>query len=134
MQGIKITMDGVKRSAFELLSRPEVGPTELISLWPELETLAPDVFEQLMIDAQYSVYTERQRADIEAVRRDEGRAIPDWIDYTAIPGLSLEARQKLDAARPQTIAQAQRLEGMTPAAILLLLAVIRRGYLQKQAS
>ncbi|MGH8817296.1 MAG: tRNA uridine-5-carboxymethylaminomethyl(34) synthesis enzyme MnmG, partial [Achromobacter pestifer] len=83
------------------------------------------------VDAQYAVYLDRQRRDIDSVRRDEQKSIPDQLDYAAIPGLSLEIRQKLQQYRPQTIAQAQAMDGMTPAAITLLLAVIRRGELRK---
>ena len=80
-----------------------------------------------MVDAQYAVYLDRQRDDIEAVRRDEQKPIPEDIDYAAVPGLSMEIRQKLQQYQPQTIAQAQAMDGMTPAAVTLLLAVIRRG-------
>ena len=86
--------------------------------------------DQVAVDAQYAVYLDRQKADIEAVRRDEARAIPDWIEYEAIRGLSNEVRQKFASARPQTIAQAQAIDGVTPAAITLLLSVIRRGSLR----
>ena len=87
--------------------------------------------EQLAIDAQYAVYLDRQEADIASMRRDEQKAIPDDIDYNAIAGLSMELRQKLTQLRPQTIAQAQAMDGMTPAAVTLLLAVLRRGVLRK---
>ena len=69
--------------------------------------------------------------DIAAVKRDESREIPSWVDFERIPGLSAEARQKLAAQRPATIAQAQKIDGLTPAAITLLLSIIRRGYLAK---
>ena len=87
--------------------------------------------DQLVVDAQYAVYLDRQRSDIEAVRRDEQRSIPAQLDYAAIPGLSSELQQKLAAQRPQTIAQAQAIDGMTPAAITLMLSIIRRGSLRK---
>ena len=83
--------------------------------------------EQLAIDARYAVYLDRQKADIEAVRRDESLVIPPWVDYAALPGLSAEVRQKLAESRPATIAQAQRLEGMTPAALTLILAKLRQA-------
>src|SRR5688572_29378128 len=129
--GIAVNADGHRRSAFELLSYPEVVPSHLLSLLPELTAIKPAILEQLAIDAQYAVYLERQRADIEAVRRDESREIPAWIDYAQIPGLSAEIRQKFVTQRPLTIAQAQAIDGMTPAAITLLLAIIRRGSLRK---
>lgn len=129
--GLAVNADGQRRSAFELLSYPSVATPDVVSLFPELEEMAPAVLDQLAIDAQYAVYLERQRADIEAVRRDEGRVIPDWIDYAAITGLSAEVRQKFVSQRPGTVAQAAAIDGVTPAAITLLLSVIRRGNLRK---
>ena len=129
--GIAVTEDGKQRSAFELLSYPEVGRAEVVRLWPEVASIPTDTIEQLIVDAQYAVYLDRQKNDIEAVRRDEQRQIPDTLDYGAIPGLSMELRETLQRSRPQTIAQAQALNGMTPAAVTLLLAVVRRGDLRK---
>ena len=129
--GIPINEDGKRRSAFEILSYPELGWDDVTKLWPDLTDIPEAVREQLGIDAQYAVYLDRQQADIESMRRDEQRQIPDELDYQAIPGLSMELRQKLTQFRPQTIAQAQAMDGMTPAAITLLLAVIRRGDLRK---
>jgi tRNA uridine 5-carboxymethylaminomethyl modification enzyme len=129
--GLTVNEDGKRRTAFDLLSYPEIESSDLVRLWPELATIAPSIMEQVTIDAQYAVYLDRQKADIESVRRDEQRSIPDSIDYMSIPGLSMELRQKLSQHRPQTIAQAQAMDGMTPAAITLLLAVIRRGDLRK---
>lgn len=129
--GIPVNADGQYRSAFALLSYPDIEIGDLARLWPELAALPPSILDQVAIDAQYAVYLERQEADIAAMRRDEGREIPDWIDYDAISGLSIEIRQKLKLHQPQTIAQAQAIDGITPAAITLLLAVIRRGHLQK---
>lgn len=128
---IAVNEDGKSRSAFDLLSYPDVAPADIARLWPEVGALDAPIIEQLVVDAQYSVYLERQRNDIEAVRRDEQRSIPDGLDFAAIPGLSMELRQKLQQQRPQTISQAQAIDGMTPAAITLLLAVIRRGELRK---
>ncbi|WP_449393887.1 tRNA uridine-5-carboxymethylaminomethyl(34) synthesis enzyme MnmG [Devosia riboflavina] len=129
--GIPINEDGKRRSAFEILSYPDLGWDDVIKLWPDLSDISEAVREQLGIDAQYAVYLDRQQSDIEGMRRDEQRQIPDEFDYQAIPGLSMELRQKLTQFRPQTIAQAQAMDGMTPAAITLLLAVIRRGDLRK---
>ena len=129
--GIAVNADGQRRTAFALLSYPEIGPDDLRRLWPELAGIAPAILDQLAIDAQYAVYLDRQRADVEAMRRDERREIPEWLDYEQIPGLSAEARQKLTTQRPATIAQAQGIDGMTPAAVTLLLSVIRRGKLRK---
>jgi tRNA uridine 5-carboxymethylaminomethyl modification enzyme len=129
--GIVVNADGQHRSAFDLLAYPKVGPAEVTAFWPEIGLIGTAVLEQLAIDAQYAVYLDRQKADVEAMRRDEGIAIPAWIDYVDIPGLSNELRQKLALQRPQTLAQAQAIEGMTPAAATLLLAIIRRGALRK---
>jgi tRNA uridine 5-carboxymethylaminomethyl modification enzyme len=129
--GIAVNEDGKMRSAFDLLSYPDVTPADAARIWPEVAEISAPVLEQLVVDAQYAVYLDRQRRDIEAVRRDEQKPIPDGLDYDTVPGLSLELRQKLQQHRPQTIAQAQALDGMTPAAITLLLAVLRRGDLRK---
>lgn len=129
--GIAVNADGQERSAFEILSYPQVTADDVVRVWPEVATIKPAVLEQLTIDAQYAVYLDRQRADVEAVRRDEGREIPDWVDYDALPGLGIEVRQKLQSQRPATLAQAQAIDGVTPAAITLLLSVIRRGSMRK---
>jgi tRNA uridine 5-carboxymethylaminomethyl modification enzyme len=129
--GIRVNGDGVTRSAFDLLAYPTVETADVLRLWPALATIAPDIFEQLTTDAQYAVYVDRQEADVAALRRDERREIPPWVDYGLIPGLSIECRQKLMQIQPATIAEAQKIDGITPAAITLLLSVIRRGVLQK---
>jgi tRNA uridine 5-carboxymethylaminomethyl modification enzyme len=129
--GIAVNADGQERSAFEILSYPQVTPEDVVRVWPEVATITPAALDQLTIDAQYAVYLDRQRADVEAVRRDEGREIPDWVDYGALPSLGIEIRQKLLAQRPATLAQAQAIDGVTPAAITLLLSVIRRGSMRK---
>ena len=129
--GVAVNADGRARSAFDLLSYPEVAKADVIRLWPETAALLPKIFDQLAIDARYAVYLDRQQADVEAVRRDEQRVIPDWVEFAALPGLSMEVRQKLETLRPSSIAQAQAIEGMTPAAVTLLLSVIRRGTLRK---
>jgi tRNA uridine 5-carboxymethylaminomethyl modification enzyme len=131
--GLAVNADGQQRSAFELLSYPEMSVERLLPLWPELGDVPAPIMEQLSIDAQYAVYLDRQQADIIAMKRDESREIPVWMDYSALPGLSMELRHKLADRRPATIAQAQAIDGVTPAAITLLLSIIRRGGL-RQAS
>ncbi|WP_055047044.1 tRNA uridine-5-carboxymethylaminomethyl(34) synthesis enzyme MnmG [Devosia sp. A16] len=131
--GLAVNADGHERTAFELLSYPNMEAKDLVPLWPEIAELTPAILDQLTVDARYAVYLERQEADIAAVKRDESREIPDWLDYAALPGLSMEMRQKLGQRRPATIAQAQAIDGVTPAAITLILSVIRRGNL-RQAS
>ena len=129
--GIVVNSDGHQRSAFDLLAYPDVGPAEIAKLWPQLDAIGTPILEQLSIDAQYAVYLKRQEADVAAMQRDEGITIPDWVDYAKIPGLSNELRGKLLQHKPQTLAHAQAIEGMTPAAATLLLAIIRRGTLRK---
>jgi tRNA uridine 5-carboxymethylaminomethyl modification enzyme len=129
--GLSVNADGQRRSAFDLLSYPNMTVDQLARLWPDILAIPLDVLEQVTIDAQYAVYLDRQEADIAAMRRDETREIPDWLDYSALPGLSAELKQKLAARRPATIAQAQAIDGVTPAAITLILSVVRRGAMRK---
>jgi tRNA uridine 5-carboxymethylaminomethyl modification enzyme len=130
--GLALNRDGHRRSAFELLAYPEVGWTELKGIWPELSAIDPSIAVHLEIDAKYDVYLKRQTADVDAFRRDEGLVLTD-IDYAAVPGLSNEARTKLEAARPRTVGQAGRLDGLTPAALGILAAYLRRESRRKAA-
>ena len=130
--GVSVNADGVRRTAFQLMSYPTTDRAQIEAIWPDVSAMETKTYEQLAIDAQYAVYLERQRADVAAVQRDEAREIPDWLDYASLPGLSNEMKQKLIDARPQTIAQAQRVEGVTPAAVTLILAVIRRGHIDNR--
>jgi tRNA uridine 5-carboxymethylaminomethyl modification enzyme len=125
--GLALNLDGQRRSGFELLSHPNIGVQQLAAIWPELGGLAPKIAEQLEIDAKYAVYLDRQAADIAAFRRDEGLELPEEIDYAELGGLSNEIKQKLAAVRPRTVGQAGRIDGMTPVALSLLLAHIRRN-------
>jgi tRNA uridine 5-carboxymethylaminomethyl modification enzyme len=124
--GLSLSKDGQRRSAFDLLSFPTIGVADLARIWPQFYELPPNVAEQLEIDAKYAVYLSRQAADIAAFRRDEALELPEEIDYARVNGLSNEARQKLAAIRPRTIGQAGRIDGMTPAALTLLLGHLRR--------
>ena len=124
--GLSLRKDGQRRTAFELLSYPDIGMRDLARIWPQLADLAPKVAEQIEIDAKYEVYLSRQAADVESYRRDESLVLPDDLDYAALPGLSNEARHKLAAHRPRTIGHAGRLDGITPAALTLLAAHLRR--------
>ncbi|WP_029584662.1 tRNA uridine-5-carboxymethylaminomethyl(34) synthesis enzyme MnmG [Bradyrhizobium sp. URHD0069] len=123
--GLALNRDGHRRSAFELLAYPEIGWAEVCAVWPELSSIDPATAVHLEIDAKYDVYLERQIADVDAFRRDEGLILGD-IDYSAVPGLSNEARSKLEALRPRTVGQAGRLDGLTPAALGILAAYLRR--------
>jgi tRNA uridine 5-carboxymethylaminomethyl modification enzyme len=124
--GLTVKQDGRRRSAWELLSLPDVGVEDLQCTWPELRQLAPWVREKLEIDAVYAVYLQRQASDIAAYRRDEALQLPDGFDYDQVPGLSNEVRQKLESIRPRSIGQAGRIEGITPAALTLLAARLRK--------
>jgi tRNA uridine 5-carboxymethylaminomethyl modification enzyme len=130
--GLALNKDGHRRSAFELLAYPEIGWTELRGVWPELSAIDPAIAVHLEIDAKYDVYLKRQTADVDAFRRDEGLILSD-VDYSAVPGLSNEARSKLEAARPWTVGQAGRLDGLTPAALGILAAYLRRDARRKTA-
>jgi len=123
--GLALNRDGVRRSAFELLAYPEMEWEALRGIWPELTAVDPSIAVHLEIDAKYDVYLKRQTADVDAFRRDEGLVLAD-IDYADVPGLSNEARSKLEAARPRTVGQAGRLDGLTPAALGILAAYLRR--------
>jgi tRNA uridine 5-carboxymethylaminomethyl modification enzyme len=131
--GFKINQDGVRRSAFDLLSYADVDFAQVLTVWPELGELDASIAEQLEIDATYSVYLERQAADVKAFRKDEALIIPGTLDYADVPGLSQEVRQKLAEARPVTLGQASRVEGVTPAAITTLLLFVKRGNLRRSA-
>jgi tRNA uridine 5-carboxymethylaminomethyl modification enzyme len=124
--GLALRKDGQRRTAFELLSYPDFSVADLSRIWPEFADLAPKIAEQLEIDAKYDVYLSRQAADVESYRRDESLVLDDEFDYGALPGLSNEVRHKLQSHRPRTIGHAGRIDGMTPAALTLLVAHIRR--------
>jgi tRNA uridine 5-carboxymethylaminomethyl modification enzyme len=124
--GIALKRDGRRRTAFELLSYPAVQLADVARIWPQFAGLPGRVGEQLETDAKYAVYLERQAADVAAYRRDETLELPIDFDYENLPGLSAELRQKFEAVRPQTIGQAGRIDGVTPAALTLLAANVRR--------
>ncbi len=125
-KGLPVNQDGIRRSAFDLLSYPNVTFEGLTDIWPELKDIDPAIAEQVATDALYAVYLDRQMADIEALKRDEALSIPDGFDYEAIIGLSNEVRQKLIDIRPATLGQASRMDGMTPAALTLILSHLKR--------
>ena len=129
-KGLALNRDGRRRSAFELLSHPDMSIERLGSIWPELAAIAAPIARQIEVDARYAVYLARQEADIAAFRKDEGIALPRETDYGAIAGLSNEARQKLGRHRPATLGQAGRIEGMTPAALMVLLVHVKKAPLK----
>ncbi|MBI3701418.1 MAG: tRNA uridine-5-carboxymethylaminomethyl(34) synthesis enzyme MnmG [Afipia sp.] len=123
--GLTLNRDGQRRSAFDLLAYPDVTWQQVASIWPKLDAIDSVIATHLEIDAKYDVYLSRQAADVDAFRRDESLLLTD-VDYSLVPGLSNEARQKLEANRPRTIGQAGRIEAMTPAALAILAAYLRR--------
>jgi tRNA uridine 5-carboxymethylaminomethyl modification enzyme len=125
--GVTLNKDGQRRTAFEILSYPNIGIADLARIWPRFGELDTKVVAQIEIDAKYDVYLSRQAADVAAYRRDESFALPDDFDYASLPGLSNEVKQKLLVHRPRTIGHASRIDGMTPAALTLLVAHVRRG-------
>lgn len=125
--GLSLNQDGVRRSAYQLLSYPNVGWDDLVKPWPELSSVSPQVQERLETDATYAVYLDRQQADIAAYRRDEGIVLEEALDFRGLPGLSNEIKAKLDLVRPKTLGQAARIEGITPAALTLLAAHAKKA-------
>ena len=132
--GLEINRDGRRRSAFELLAYPDVTLTRLAAIWPEIRSLEPKIAAQLEVDARYASYLKRQAEDVEALRRDEAVAIPLDFDFSTLPGLSNEVRQKLKLHRPATLAQAARIDGVTPAALMILLSRLKRPAVRRRES
>ncbi len=127
-KGLHIRADGVRRNMVELLAYPSIDWDDLAAIWPDMAGWDDDIRFQIETDARYAGYLDRQRADIEAFRRDEALALPVDMDYLALEGMATEVRQKLAAARPVTLGQAARLDGMTPAALTLLLHHARKAH------
>jgi len=132
-RGLIVNRDGRKRSAYELLAYPDIGFATVARIWPEIGALDGKIAEQLAVDARYAAYLKRQEIDIGAFRQDESIAIPGDFVFEGIAGLSTELRQKLERDRPASLGQAARLDGMTPAALLLLLAHLKKGSRWKTA-
>jgi tRNA uridine 5-carboxymethylaminomethyl modification enzyme len=124
-QGVKLNHDGQRRTALQLLGHPQAGRAEVLRLWPELLQFGDAVLDQLEADALYAGYLDRQNLDIAAFRRDESLGLPSDLDYEAVHGLSTEVVQKLTRAKPMTLGQAARIDGITPAAITALLGHVK---------
>ena len=124
--GLEINLDGVRRSAYDLLAYPSVSMTDILRIWPDLGSYPAPIRERLEIEAQYAVYLKRQEADIAAVQREEKTLIPEDLDYDRISGLSNELKQKLKLRKPETLAAAERIEGITPAALGLIIAYVQQ--------
>ncbi|WP_350335737.1 tRNA uridine-5-carboxymethylaminomethyl(34) synthesis enzyme MnmG [Coralliovum pocilloporae] len=125
--GLKMNQDGVRRSAFEMLSYPSIDIEDLKPIWPDIGALPEKIAEQVSIEAQYAVYLKRQQSDIDTFKRDQNVLLPPDLDYASLAGLSKELAQKLEHVRPTTLGQAARMEGMTPAALTLLLAYAKKA-------
>ena len=124
-QGLAVTEDGVRRTSYQLLAYPGVTIERLSSIWPEMAGIRQDLADLLETEAKYAVYLERQAADILLLRREEAMAIPADFAYRGLVGLSTELQHKLTSRRPASIAEAQKIDGMTPAALALVAAAVR---------
>ena len=131
--GIAVSQDGVRRNGSDLLAFPGIDIPRLATIWHELSEIDCSTARQLERDATYANYVERQNRDIEAMRRDESTRIPGDFDYSAVSGLSNELLGKLNATRPENLGQASRIEGMTPAALALVLTSVKRLQKRKAA-
>ena len=125
--GFEVNMDGVRRSAYDLLSYPDVTLERLAQVWPQFGVLDARSAEALEIEARYAVYLDRQSADAVQIRREEERLIPAGLEFDSVPGLSNELKQKLRERRPRSVADAQRIDGMTPAALAIIVAHVRHA-------
>ena len=125
-EGLAVNMDGVRRTAAELLGYPDITFARLTLIWPGLRGFSVETIEQLEVDARYQGYLGRQEADIRAFRRDESLKLPSDLDYSTVGSLSIEVRSKLAATRPATLGAAARISGVTPAALTALLRHVRR--------
>jgi tRNA uridine 5-carboxymethylaminomethyl modification enzyme len=134
LRGLPVNQDGVRRSAFELMGYPDVGLDCVVAAFPPLAEIGGEILAQLGRDATYAPYLARQRQDIARLRRDEGVGLPGGLDYRSVTGLSAELREKLERVRPESLAQAARIEGMTPAALTQILMRVRQQEARRAAS
>tara|TARA_B100001540_G_scaffold241579_1_gene216371 strand:- start:228 stop:2102 length:1875 start_codon:yes stop_codon:yes gene_type:complete len=125
-KGIKINLDGKKRSAFELLSFKNISFGDIAKIWPETKKIEKDVIEQIEIESQYTGYLDRQREDISDFKKEESLILPTELDYNSVGSLSNEIIEKLSAAQPPTLGAASRISGVTPAAIIALLRFVKK--------
>ena len=124
--GIKIAKDGILRSADEILAQKDANMTKIRRIWPEIKNFGSEIDEQIEINSHYRGYLKKQNADILAFKRDENLIIPDNIDYDQFSGLSNEVKSKFKEIRPKTMGQALRIDGITPAAVYILLSHVKR--------
>ena len=132
--GLKVNPDGLRRSLYQLLGQPEIGAGALVAAFPEVAAIPGEILDQLARDAHYAPYLERQADEVARLARDEAVELPERLDYAAMPGLSRELQAKLALVRPRTLGQAGRIEGMTPAALTLVLMKARQAEAGRRAS
>ena len=130
--GIEVNFDGVKRSLYELLAYPNIDLIQLVKILPELASIDAKTAETIETEAKYAVYLDRQKADAALMLKEEERVIPEALDFESVPGLSNELRQKMRTRRPRSLAEAQRIDGMTPAALAIILAHVRNSEAQSR--
>ncbi|MDC2968688.1 tRNA uridine-5-carboxymethylaminomethyl(34) synthesis enzyme MnmG [Candidatus Pelagibacter sp.] len=124
--GINIAKDGVSRTAFHILGQKSVSMSKIREIWPEIPYVSREIDEQLEINSHYKGYLKKQKADILAFKRDENLIIPDNINYDSFSGLSNEVKSKFKKIKPKTMGQALRIDGITPAAVYILLSHLKR--------
>ncbi len=127
VQGLTVNHDGARRSAFELAAQSQFPLAILARVWPQLADIHANLVRRLEADAKYSVYLNRQAEDVARYRRDDSATLPADLDYGRLSGLSNEIKQKFIAVRPVSLGQARRIEGVTPAALALIAAHVRRA-------
>lgn len=132
--GLNLNKDGQRRSAYDLLSYPDMNLQRLTAIWPELRSIRAQAAERLETEARYAVYLDRQQADVAVLKREEARAIPQDLDFSALPGLSNELKNKLEVRRPRSLAEAQRIDGMTPAALAIIISAIHQSQMHQRGA
>ena len=131
--GVKIAKDGILRTASNILAQKGVTMDKIREIWPELNFISKDIDEQLETNAHYKGYLKKQRADILAFKRDKNLKIPDNINYDSFSGFSNEVKSKFKQIKPKTMGQALRIDGITPAAVFILLSHLKRKSIKKIA-
>jgi len=124
--GIRIAKDGVLRSSNEILTQKDVNMKKIREIWPNIPFYSKEIDEQIEINAHYRGYLKKQKADILAFKRDENLIIPDEVNYDDLSGLSNEVKAKFNEIKPKTMGQALRIDGITPAAVYILLSHVKR--------
>ena len=124
--GVNIAKDGISRSANQILGQKSVNMAKIREIWPEINYVSREIDEQLEISSHYKGYLKKQKADILAFKRDENLIIPENLDYDMFSGLSNEVKSKFKEIKPKTMAQALRIDGITPAAVYILLSHLKR--------